>query len=610
MDIEFNSFAKRFDMNIIKSQSRFKNLKRTSRYLKPYISIEIGIAFLMLLVVGFSMIDPLVMKIMIDDIFIDKNFYLLNIIIVAMIILFIMRSGIRIITNYLIQYVGQKILFNIRMDLFQHLEHLHIGFFTKTKTGEIITRVNNDVSRVQDVLTTTLISLITDIVSVLVIFIIMIILNWKLTLVSSTIFPFLFISQYYMGRKIKKKSREVRDKSAEIVSFFQEVFTSIKLIQSFAAEKFEAIRLLRENKELINLRITLGVIGGIAAAIAGFLSTLGPVVVLWFGGRQVMEGTLSLGSLVAFYAYVGRLFRPILRLAQYNVAIQTARASIDRIFEFFDIEPKIVDEPGSIWLEKIKGDIEFENVSFYYDPKEKVLNNISFLIKSGQKVAIVGPSGVGKSTIVDLLERFYDPISGRILIDGYDIKRIKLKSLRKHIGVVSQNTILFNTTIKENIMYGKKKASDEEIINAARKADIHDFISCLPNGYETIVGERGLRLSGGQCQRISIARTILKDPEILILDEAMSSLDTKSESLIHRALKPLMEKKTTIIVAHRLTSITDADIIYVLYGGKFVESGVHEELMNKSGIYRMLWDQMTQSTNDFTGKKDQRTLNS
>jgi subfamily B ATP-binding cassette protein MsbA len=566
---------------------------RVIRYLRPYWRLELGIAFLMAIVASLSLVDPLAMKILIDEVIIDRNVGLLNVIAIALVALFLLRGALRVGINYLLQYVGQRILINVRLDLFQHLEHLHLGFFTKTRTGEIISRVNNDVAIVQDLLTTTLLAIVTDIVSLFVIFAIILYLNWQLTLMSMVIFPFLFITQFYMGRRIKKKSRQTRDKSAEIVSFFQEVFSSVKLVQSFARERFEALRLLRRSRELMDLGIMLATLGALAASVAGFLSALGPVIVLYYGGRQVMEGSLSLGSLVAFYAYMGSLFMPIFRLAQHNVSIQVARAAIDRIFEFFDIEPSIVDAPGSRELGKIRGEVEFENVSFAYDGDDMVLTGISFRVMPGQKVAIVGPSGEGKSTIVNLLERFYDPTSGRVLLDGLDLRTIRLSSLRSHIGLVSQETALFNATVRENIGYGKPAATESEIVEAARRADIHDFISSLPKGYETVVGERGLRLSGGQCQRLSIARTLLKDPGILILDEAMSSLDTKSEQLIHHALQPLMRKKTTIIVAHRLTSIVDADQIYVLHGGRFVEAGLHQDLLARGGIYRMLWDRMT-----------------
>lgn len=580
-------------MKVSRSDKPPKRIKKILRYVKPYLGLELGVLFLMLIVTGLSLIDPLAMKILIDDVIVDRNIPLLNIIVIALVVLLLLRGGMRIAINYFIQYVGQRILFNIRFDLFRHLEHLHIGFFTETKTGEILARVNNDVATVQNVLTTTLISLVTDLASVAVTIAIMLYLNWKLTLISMTIFPFLFITQFYMGRRIKRKSRETRDKSAEIVSFFEEVFSSIKLVQSFAKERFEAIRLVGKSKELINLSIALGVMGATAAAIAGFLAMLGPILILFLGGRQVVAGTLSLGGLVAFYAYVGRLFRPVLRLAQYNVTIQTARAAIDRIFEFFDIESKIVDAPDSRNVEKITGEIVFDKVRFAYNHGEPVLTDISFQIPPGQKVAIVGPSGVGKSTVVNLLERFYDPTEGRILIDGIDIQRIRLNSLRKHIGLVSQNTVLFNATVRENILYGRPNAPENDIIEAARQANIYDFIAGLPEGFDTIVGERGLRLSGGQSQRLSIARTILKDPEILILDEAMSSLDTKSELLIQRALEPLMRERTSLVIAHRLTSIVDADVILVLFRGRLVESGTHQELMNLGNVYRMLWDQMT-----------------
>jgi len=572
-------------------------LRRIFKYLRPYLPLEIGIACIMMIVVALALLDPLVLKIMIDDVLVDGNTRLLNILIVALVGLFFLRGVLNVLTNYLIHFVGQRILFDIRLSLFRHLERLHMGFFAKTKTGEILSRVNNDVERIQNILTSTFITILTDLATLVVILAVILYLDWKLTLAALTLFPAFFLSQFYLGKKIKRKSRETRDKSAEILSFFQETFTAIRLIQSFVKERFEAIRLTRKSRELIKLRIGLGVLGAVAASIAGFLSGLGPIIVLWYGGHQVIDGALTIGGLVAFYAYVGRLFGPVFRLAQHNVAIQTARASVDRIFEFLDVEPHIKDDPSGRILHDVRGHVEFRNIRFSYNQNEPVLENVSFEIQPGRKVAVIGRSGVGKTTIINLLCRFYDPQAGAVFLDGHDLRQIRLSSLRNHIGLVSQDTILFNASIRENILYGNLKASPEDMITAARQAYIHDFVASLPEKYETIVGDRGVRLSGGQCQRLSIARTILKNPKILILDEAMSSLDTKSEVNIQDALKPLLVGKTCLIVAHRLSSIVDADNILVLQNGTIAESGTHDELVQKDGIYFMLWKQMSKKDN-------------
>jgi ABC-type multidrug transport system fused ATPase/permease subunit len=584
-------------MNPSKTGYTTAKIKRIIRYLRPYLALEFGIALIMLIVVALALLDPLVLKIMIDSVLVDKNSSLLNILILALVGLFLLRGVLNILANYLIQFTGQRILFDIRYDLFQHLERLDLGWFSRTKTGEIMSRVNNDVERIQNILTSTMITIATDLVTLAAILCIIFLLDWRLSLISMCLFPPFFISQFYLGRKIKKRSRLARDKSAEILSFFQEAFTAIRLIQSFVREKFEARRLLRKSKDLINLRVRLGVLGALAASIAGFLSALGPISVLWYGGLQVIKGGLTIGGLVAFYAYVGRLFGPVFRLAQHNVDIQIAMASLDRILEYRDVESVIKDSPGCETLRGISGHVVFENVTFSYDHAEPVLENISFDIKPGQKVALVGRSGAGKSTVVNLLCRFYDPQAGTIFLDGHNLKKIRLQSLRNHIGLVSQETILFNSTIKENIQYGRPKASDAEIIEAARKAQIHDFIESLPRKYQTMAGDRGVRLSGGQCQRISIARTILKDPKIIIFDEAMSSLDSKSEILIQKALEPLLEGRTSIMIAHRLASVVEADNILVFDDHKLAERGKHDELLRKCGVYKMLWDRMAKDEN-------------
>jgi subfamily B ATP-binding cassette protein MsbA len=579
-----------------KHKHTYGKLRRILRFLRPYLFLEFAIFVFMIIVVALSLLDPLVLMFLLDKVLIEgqfQNLNALNIIILALIGLFVIRAFLNVINNYLYAFIGQRILFDIRLKLFRHLEKLHLDFYTKTKTGEIMSRVNSDVERLQTIVTSTFVSLITDILTLFAILGIILYLDWKLTLLSLTLFPFFFISQVHLGKKIKRQSRKSREKSADILSFFQETFSGIRLVQSFVREKFEARRLVRKSKQLIILRIGLSVLGAVASSIAGFLAALGPVIVLWRGGYSVIQGTLTIGAMVAFYAYVGRLFAPLFRLAQYNVAIQSAMASIDRIFEFMDIEPEIKDSPESESMPNIRGEVVFSNVTFSYDDNESVIKNLSFEIMPGQKLGIVGRSGEGKSTLINLLCRFFDPREGIIYLDGHDLKNIKLNSLRKAIGLVSQDTVLFNATIRENIGYGNTRAKAAQIEEAARKAHIHDFIESLPEKYETQVGDRGVRLSGGERQRVSIARTILKNPRILILDEATSSLDTKSERLIRDSIKPLMEGRTCIIIAHRLSTVVDADRIIVLKGGKIIESGKHGELLSREGEYKLLWDEMS-----------------
>lgn len=580
-------------------KTSLSKIKRVLGYFKPYWWLEFEVFICMSIGVLLTLVDPMVIKVLIDDVFVERNLNLLHIIIAALVGLYLVRSLMSVITAYLYNFVGQRMLFDIRSHLFQHLQKLHLGFYQRTKTGEMISRVNNDVEALQGMMTTTFVDLMTDLLTVVAILAVVFYLDWRLALISLSVFPFFAISITYFGKKIRIKSKMVREKIAEILHFFHETFTGIKLVQSYVREKTEARRYVQKGKDLINLRIDQGILGSLANSSAGFFAALGPALVLWYGGYRTIEGALSIGSLVAFYAYIKDLFSPIFRLAQLNVVIQTALASIDRIFEFLDIQPEIKDAPDAVTLKETQGNITFRKVTFYYKPDEPILKNISFEVRRGETVAIVGPSGVGKTTIINLMCRFYDPVDGTILLDGVDIRKIKKNHLRKFIGIVTQEAYMFNTSIYENLKFVDRWASEAAVIEACKKAYIHDFITTLPEGYDTQVGDRGMRLSGGQQQRLSIARAILKNPRILILDEATSSLDSRVENLIQQALEPVMKERTTIVIAHRLSTIANADQILVLDKGEIVESGRHDELLSINGVYKQLWDeQIKKQEND------------
>ena len=502
-------------------------------------------------------------------------------------------AGIGIVQGYLNSIVGEGIMRDLRTSLVTHLHKMPVSFFTSTKTGEIMNRVSNDVDNIDGVVTGTLTSIFTNVVVILTTLVAMFVWNWRLALLSIVIVPLMIIPLGPVGRKmydIRKLTREKRD---QIESITQETLSisGIVLIKSFAREAYERSRFYDVGTKLMSLEIDLAMVGRWFLASVTAMVIVGPALV-WFGGGwyAITSGTLQVGVIVAFVSYIqARLYGPAAALAGIQVQIVSALAVFERIFDYLDMPTEEYDPPGAVSLPSVRGDIRFEDVKFGYDDSREVLHGVSFHVRPGEIAAFVGPSGAGKTTITQLVPRFYDPSAGAVLVDGHDLRTLTLESLRRDIGIVTQETYLFHDTIANNLRYGKPGVSDEEIEAAARSANIHDFIASLPAGYETVVGERGHKLSGGERQRLAMARVLLKDPRILILDEATSALDSENEAAIQAALVTVMKNRTSLVIAHRLSTIVAADVIFVVDAGRIVESGSHGELLARNGLYARLY---------------------
>ena len=504
----------------------------------------------------------------------------------------LIAAGIGVLQGYLNSVVGEGIMRDIRTSLVGHLHRMPLHFFTGTKTGEIMNRVSNDVDNVDNVVTGTLTTIVTNVVTIATTLVAMFVWNWRLALISVIIVPLMILPLGPVGRRmyaIRKKTREKRD---EIESITQETLSisGITLIKSFAREAFERARFYTVGTRLMQLEIDLAMVGRWFIASVTAMVVVGPALV-WFGGGWLAIATgLQVGVIVAFVSFIqGRLYGPAAALAGIQIQIVSALAVFERIFEYLDMTTEEYDPPGAIVLPEVTGEIAFENVVFSYDGTREVLDDISFHVRPGEVAAFVGPSGAGKTTITQLVPRFYDPQSGRVLIDGHDLRGVTLDSLRRDIGIVTQETYLFHDTIANNLRYGKPDATDAELDASVRAANIADFIAALPDGYQTIVGERGHKLSGGERQRLAIARVLLKDPRILILDEATSSLDYENEAAIQKALDVVMRGRTSLVIAHRLSTVLTADVIFVVDRGRIVESGRHATLLARGGLYSRLY---------------------
>jgi ATP-binding cassette, subfamily B, bacterial MsbA len=513
---------------------------------------------------------------------------------IVIIIAFFLKNISGYLQAYFMAYVEQGLVKDIRNEVYRHLHTLSLGYFTSERTGNLISRITNDVNIINTGISATFLNLVREPLLIVVFLMIAISINWRLTLISLLVLPFALYFISKLGLRLHKESRISQERMADITSVLQETISGVKVVKAFGMEEFENKKFQTQTWRYFKSLLKITRIRNLASPITEFLSVVAGVVIIWYGGMQVLElGTMRASEFLTFLIAIFQIMPPVKELTSVNNRIQESTSAAKRVFEILDIEPDIKEAPNAIELKEFKDEIVFENVWFSYNGTKNgdfILKGINLKVKKGEILAIVGPSGAGKSTLVDLIPRFYDPTEGRILIDGIDLRMIKIKSLRDKIGIVTQETILFNDTIRNNIAYGLEDCPIDKIIEVAKAANAHDFIMQLPNGYDTVIGERGMKLSGGQRQRISIARALLKNPPILILDEATSNLDAESEILVQEAIERLMQNRTVFVIAHRLSTIRNADRIIVIDNGRIVQEGKHEELIHQDGLYKKLYE--------------------
>ncbi|QBP40371.1 ABC transporter ATP-binding protein [Paenisporosarcina antarctica] len=571
--------------------------KRYMKFVKPYtwqivLTVAIGI-----LKFAIPLFIPLLIKIVIDDIIgaetltdaekTSQLFYWLG---GTALVFFLVRPPIEYYRQYYAQLVSNKILYDIRQELYGHLQRLSLRFYSNTRVGEVISRVINDVEQTKNFVMIGLMNLWLDLATILIAVAIMLTMDVPLTLVTLLAFPFYAFSVKYFFGRLRDLTRKRSQALASVQSYLHERVQGMSIIKSFTLEKHEQRIFDKANSEFLDKAIDHTKWNAKAFAVVNTITDVAPLLVIAYAGYQVIIGNLTVGTMVAFIAYIERLYSPLRRLVNSSTTLTQAYASMDRVFELMDEKYDVKDEPNAKNMPAIKGKLQFDHVSFQYEEENNlVLNNMNFTVEPGQTVAFVGMSGGGKSTIISMIPRFYDATSGSVKIDDVDIKDVKIKSLREQIGIVLQDNILFSDSVKENILMGRPDATENEVIEAAKAASAHEFIVALPDGYDTKVGERGVKLSGGQKQRVAIARVFLKNPPILVLDEATSALDLESEALIQDSLERLAHNRTTIIVAHRLSTITHANQIFVIDHGELKEQGTHNELIESKGIYYNLF---------------------
>ncbi len=621
-------------------------LLRVWGFARPYAGHVLLILFTILITTGITLVSPLLMRGLIDDAIPNGDRRLLNLLALGMVAIPVLNGLVGVWQRDLSAFVGESVIFDLRCTLYSHFQSMSLRFFTQSRTGELMSRLNNDVVGAQTAVSNTLISIFSNIIQVIGTLAIMIALEWRLTIMGLLVMPFF----YFPARRIGRVLRDIRRKSmvlnAEMNATMNETLnvSGALLVKLFGREEGELARFRRDSAAVRDLGVRSAVVGRWFFMILGMVSAISTALIYWVGGQLTIEGAFTIGTIVAFGAYLGQLYGPLMALTNAPVEFAQSMVSFERVFEVLDIPVEIAEKPDALELSEVQGSLTFDDVTFDYNKlpsgsraglsevtrygwrdseslvkrgrqAEEVkegtpdkpgvngdevvaapgrariaLQDISFHIERGQLVALVGPSGAGKTTITYLIPRLYDPTDGRVLLDGHDLRDLTLQSLAQNIGMVTQETYLFYDTIRANLLYARPAATEGEMIAAARAANIHDFITSLPDGYDTVVGERGYRLSGGERQRVAIARVILKDPRVLVLDEATSHLDSLSEALIQEALQRVMEGRTSLVIAHRLSTILAADMILVMDKGRLVEKGTHAELLARGGLYASLYE--------------------